>query len=386
MKIPHLKVVCVAVLALVILSLAPIAKTQGESQDCQVSFLLPEYPDSPVNYELNVTIPYSLYQHYSIQNHFVFQPDDFAKFVTPYALKPIADRMWQIYNNTENFANGVLALVHQIPYKEIAPAKYPVETLMEDTGDCDLFVYIAASILQAGGVPVVILYYKEECHMEIAVDIGGAPTDARVDVYSVTYQDATYYIGECTGSKWRDGWRIGECPTNYQNVTAQIVGLPHTEQSSIGQVTANLRELGASTVNIQVSAPFTLEQTQIEITGEIDPLTPNENVTLQAQYGDNYWRTITTVQTQPDGTFSYTWTPSTTGNIQVQASWMGNRQLNGAGSNQSSVVVLPLYFVLASLGASAAVVAATAVFMSVRRKRKPAPVEPVGAIEIRRIR
>jgi len=165
MKSLHLKAVCVAVLALVILSLAPVAKTQSEAQDYQISFLLPEYPDSPVNYELNVTIPISLYQHYSMQSHFVFQPEDFSKFVTPYTLKPIADKMWQIYNNTEDFANGVLALVHQIPYEETVTGKYPVETLVEDTGDCDLFVYIAASILQAGGVPVVILYYQEHCHI-----------------------------------------------------------------------------------------------------------------------------------------------------------------------------------------------------------------------------
>ena len=62
-------------------------------------------------------------------------------------------------------------MVHQITYEEIAASKYPIETLADGKGDCDLFVYIAASILEAGGVPVVLLYYKDKLHMELAVDL-----------------------------------------------------------------------------------------------------------------------------------------------------------------------------------------------------------------------
>ena len=65
--------------------------------------------------------------------------------------------------------------------------------------------------------------------------------------------------------------------------------------------------------------------------------------------------TIATAQTKPDGTFSYILLPTATGNIQVQASWLGNRELNGAISGQSIVVVLPMYFILVYLGSAAAV-------------------------------
>ena len=71
-------------------------------------------------------------------------------------------------------------LVHQITYKEVVPGKYPVETLVEDMGDCDLFVYIAASILEAGGINAVLIYYRDLLHMEIGVDLGTAPTEPRV--------------------------------------------------------------------------------------------------------------------------------------------------------------------------------------------------------------
>lgn len=167
-----------------------------------------------MTYELNVTIPQLLYPHYTLQNHAMYSDSDFVKFVTPYTLKPIADKLWKIYNNTEDFTNGVLMLVHQIGYREIVPGKYPVETLVEGVGDCDLFAYVAASILEAGGIPVVLLYYRDQLHMEIGVDLGRAPTEARVEVYSVNVQNVSYYIAECTGEKWREGWRVGKPQVN----------------------------------------------------------------------------------------------------------------------------------------------------------------------------
>jgi hypothetical protein len=225
----------------------------------------------------------------------VFSPQDFPKFITLYTLKPVADRLWQIYNNTEDYTNGVLMLVHQIVYNEITPSKYPVETLVDGNGDCDLFVYIAASILEAGGINVVLLYYKEQAHMEIAVDLAGnTPTKNRTSAYSVAYQNTSYFVGECTGGKWRSGWRVGECPAEYQNVSSQVVAVENNAQSFIGQVSANLRELDPSTLTIQVSSQLTLENSAVAISGQILPQTPNENVTLQAQSGGGSWTTIAT--------------------------------------------------------------------------------------------
>src|SRR4030065_123015 len=97
-------------------------------------------------------------------------------------------------------------LVHQITYEETLPGKYPVETLVEGKGDCDLFALIAASILKAGGINTVLLYYEDELHMQIGVELGSVPKDARSNVYFVNHQDAKYYIGECTGTNWRNGW------------------------------------------------------------------------------------------------------------------------------------------------------------------------------------
>ena len=58
------------------------------------------------------------------------------------------------------------------------------------------------------------------------------------------------------------------------------------------------------------------------------------------------WTTIGTVLTQADGRFEYNWVPAMGGIVAIQATWLGNRQYNGASSPQTSVVILPLYLVL----------------------------------------
>ena len=368
MKNIYVRTMSVVVIALVVLSLVPSGKTQELSKDYQCSFLLLNHPNGEVTYELNVTIPQVLYQYYAGQNHALYSDSDFVKFVTPYTLKPIADKLWQIYNNTEDFTNGVLMLVHQISYREIVPGKYPVETLVEGKGDCDLFAYIAASILEAGGIHVVLLYYKNQLHMEIGVDLGRVPTEARVEVYSVNVQNVSYYIAECTGEQWREGWRVGETPIEYQNVSSQVTTLENLEQFSIGQVSATLRELDHSTLSLQISPSLTLENNNVTITGQIYPQTADENVTVQAKINSNSWINIATVSTQADGRFVYTWAPLVEGLIAVQASWNGNRQLNGATSAQTNVIILPIFLVALILCLVLAVVMILLVFYKTRRK------------------
>jgi hypothetical protein len=368
MKNIYIKTMSIAVIALVFFSLVPLGITQGQSKDYERSFLLLNHPNGDMTYELNITIPQLLYQYYTVQNHVLFSDSDFAKFVTPYALKPIADKLWQIYNNTEDFTNGVLMLVHQIGYRETVPGKYPVETLVDGVGDCDLFAYIAASILEAGGIPVVLLYYRNQLHMEIGVDLGRAPTEARVEVYSVNIQNVSYYIAECTGEQWREGWRVGETPSEYQNVSSQVSTLENMEQSSIGQVSASLKELDQSTLSLQISSSIILENSNLTLTGQIYPQVTNENVTLRAKIYSDSWTNIATVQTQAEGRFEYNWIPPSGGIITAQASWLGNRQYNGATSAQTNVIILPTFLFALILCLFLVVVLLMLVLFKARRK------------------
>lgn len=373
MKNAYIKVIAVTAIVIIVFSLVPLIKAQDQTQDHTVSFLLLNRPDGDVTYELNVTIPEALYQYYLGKSRDLFSEEDFAKFITPYTLKPIADRLWQIYNNTEDFTNGVLMLVHQITFEESVPGKYPVETLVAGKGDCDLFAFITASILEAGGINVVLFYYRAQLHMEIGVELASAPTDARTEVYQVKYQNISYYIAECTGGKWREGWRVGECPTEYRNVSSKMITLENLERASIGQVFANLRALDPSTLALQISPAIMLENNQVTISGQILPETAKENVTLQAKINSSTWATIGTVETQSDGRFMYSWMPGTGGVIAVQASWIGNRQYNGAKSAETNVIILPIFVVAVMVAVLLAVViVAFAFFKTRRRKEEPA--------------
>ena len=122
------------------------------------------------------------------------------------------------------------------------------------------------------------------------------------------------------GTQWRDGWRVGETPSEYQNVSSHVVTLENMEQSSVGQVSTSLRELDPSTLNVKVSWPIMLENNNVTISGQILPQTANENVTLKAKINSNSWTTIATVETQDDGRYEYNWTTATGGRNSYQKS------------------------------------------------------------------
>ena len=69
MKRNYIKALSIGVIAVIVLSLVPLGKAQSETQNYTASFLLLNQPEGDLTYELNVTIPQSLYQYYTMQNH-----------------------------------------------------------------------------------------------------------------------------------------------------------------------------------------------------------------------------------------------------------------------------------------------------------------------------
>jgi len=373
MKAVYVKAFSVAVLlAVLLLSIAPTGHAQPLSggEDKTVSFLVQNRPGGDT-YRLNITIPQSLYLYYNQKSHFVFSPRDFGRFVTPYPLQPVADRLRQITNSTEDFANAVLALVHQIDYVQVEPSKYPIETLMEGQGDCDLFVYIAASILEAGGVPVALLFYRDLKHMELGVGLDEAPVNARQDIYSVTYEGKKYYVAETTGSSWRYGWRVGECPPKYQNATSEVIVPTNMEQTPISQVSATIQQLDPSTLTLQLSTSIALQNSYITINGQILPTQAGENVTFQAR-NSGEWFMIGQAQTDEAGKFSFDWFVKEEGIVEIQAFWEGNDYLNGSSSVMVGVYAVSAYLVLLVLTGAALSLLLVLAFTLVKRRRSAA--------------
>ena len=339
----------------------------GVAQDHTLSYQLLNQPEGNITYELNISIPDHLHEYYEEKSHRLTSSNGFSTFVTPYALQPIADRLWEIYHNEEDYANGVLMITHQITYVETTPAKYPVETMVDAQGDCDLFSFIAASVMNAGGLDVILLYYEEQSHMNIGVRLPSAPEDTRDSVYYFTQDGERYYVAECTGGNWKEGWRVGECPDDLKQISAEIVTLEDAEQVAPGQVSASFTAMEPSALALDVSPIISLQNSAIVIGGQLSPEMANENVTLYAQINSSPWTVIGTALTQSDGSFEYVWMAEVAGSHAIRAGWSGNELYTGAMSSTKSATVIPhLLTALIGIAIIAAVVSAVAVLIARR--------------------
>ncbi|MEM3617118.1 MAG: Ig-like domain-containing protein [Candidatus Bathyarchaeia archaeon] len=316
----------------------------SENYTCTYSLL--DRPDGTKQYELNVFVAQSLYEYYVGQSHKQVSEVDFPKFVTPHALEPIAEKLWEIYQgDCENFANGVLMIVHQIPYEVTVPVKYPVETIVENKGDCDLFSYVAASIMKAGGLDVVLLYYEDKAHMNVGVNLPNPPSYARTQAYYVDYSSVKYYIAECTGGNWRTGWRVGECPPDLIGENPVVVTLEDCEQWSPGQVAASYMTLASSTLSLTVSSTFVMQGGTITLSGQLTPNLLGEKITIYIKMGSSSWIVANVTTTDFNGRFTCIISVHEAGICYVRASWSGNNDYGGADSSIITVTVLPAYLI-----------------------------------------
>jgi len=310
------------------------------------TYELLDNPEGSTVYRLTVSVTPSLYEDYSNQDHNIRGIDDLAKFVTPTALKPVADDLWSIYSDDEDFVNGALMIVHQIPYEESIPQKYPVETIVENEGDCDLFSFIAASIMTAGGLDVILLLYETQNHMAIGVNLSHEPYDARSDVHYYDYNENRYYVAECTGGDWRNGWRIGELPDMLSGAPARVITLEGSEQSSSGQVFSSFMTTTPSSVYLTVSTKFVFTGSTVTISGSISPILSGKNVTLYVSSNGSPFRMLATVTTGSNGKYLYMWHSSSGGTYLVRASWYGDDVYTGADSTIQTLIVVPLEWLM----------------------------------------
>jgi len=331
---------------MMILTVIPHLPSCYAAESYNHSYQLLDHPNGSTYYKLNVTVQQSLYEFYKEKSHRFNSDNDFAKFVTPYALEPIAYSLLEIYTDDEDFVNGALMIVHQIPYQTTVSAKYPVETIVENNGDCDLLSYIAASIIMAGGLDVVLLYYETETHMNIGVSLSCVPNAARQQAYYTTYNQIRYYVAECTGGNWQTGWRVGECPDDLKHASAQIITLENCEQFAPGQVSATYKTLETSTLSLTVSPTYLAQGSTITLSGQLQPTLQSRIVTIYIKVNNSPWTVLDTVTTDSNGQFTYAWKAETAGMYNVRASWSGDNNYMGVDSPTRVITVLSVFFVL----------------------------------------
>jgi len=119
----------------------------------------------------------------------------------------------------------VLAFVQSLPYMldnvttglEDYP-RYPVETLVDNGGDCEDTAMLFAALLQAPALNydcvLLLIPYGLPTHM--ATGVWGS---SGLSGTYFTYNERNYYYCETTG----EGWTVGEIPDEYRDARAQIV-------------------------------------------------------------------------------------------------------------------------------------------------------------------
>jgi hypothetical protein len=322
----------------VILALANV----GLAQDLAPEYLLQA---DRANYRLNLSISPALFDYYQQKNHQLTQRN-FASFVTPYSMAMVAEDIRSIFLDEEDFVNGVLMLVHQIPYTIVDDGRYPVETMAENAGDCDVLSYVAASLIKAQNLDVVLLYYESESHMNVGVNLQTPPQDVRTQATYVEYSGVRYYVAECTGENWRTGWRVGECPPELERASVEVVTLENCETVAPGQVSSSFSTLESSAITFSVSPSIVMEGSAVTMRGQVQVSAPNGSVTLYGTNGGD-WFIIGTVEVNSDGSFTFAWSPTLFGLCYARASWPGDASRAGADSAAASIIVLPRILVIA---------------------------------------
>ena len=309
------------------------------------------------DYIMNVSVSEPTYSYYRNADHKVTKLSDFAKFVTPGPVKPIADLLWAVYNDSESYVNGVLMMIHQITYVDSSP-KYAVEYLVDMKGDCEVS-YLAASLTIAGGLKTVLLFWKlnqTEGHVNIGVALSSPPKQVRssYSVFYVTVNNINYYVAECTGDEWEKGWRVGELPKQLEGLTPEVLSLDSVSFDSPAGVVSAMFNVQQYESSIQVNTFLPLVS-YIYITGSLTPSLPNQTINLYLVTQESY-KLLSSTTTDSNGNFKLTYFPLwytdvNYGNLVI--SYNGNQEYKGTTYTLtflnflSTFIYMPFYYSLA---------------------------------------
>jgi hypothetical protein len=119
------------------------------------------------------------------------------------------------------------AFVQSLPYTSDSVTtgydeypRYPIETLVDNGGDCEDTAILMAALVKTLDYGVVLLIFPQSAQTagHCAVGIKGGE-----GIYgtSWSYSGAKYYYLETTGT----GWKIGETPKEYKAATARIYAM-----------------------------------------------------------------------------------------------------------------------------------------------------------------
>jgi hypothetical protein len=166
---------------------------------------------------LTIQIPVSLYEYYRQQPH----DRNYAKYALSERDRKFLDRIITGFkrnaDSRSDAAYDIVAFVQSLPYFQdnISTGydeypRYPIETLVDNGGDCEDTAILTAALLKEMNYDVVLI--RLPTHMAVGVTCSGCSGR------SYTYNDKQYFYLETTGNNWK----VGQIPSVYKNESASV--------------------------------------------------------------------------------------------------------------------------------------------------------------------
>lgn len=194
--------------------------------------------------------------------------------------------------------------------------RYPIETLVDGTGDCEDTAILLAAILDAWGLDCVLL--SPPGHMALGLSVTG------LQGISYPIGGKKYFYVETTGKNWN----IGEVPPKYMGqakiIPLQTVSGPRRSVEYVAPKEMNHNKLQfavyRSTTHAGGAEGRVAYQYKIRLEGTEKLMNQVQEVRYQRQhatfseYRDGNWL----VETDPENQFEASWTSWRNANIAVQ--------------------------------------------------------------------
>jgi hypothetical protein len=196
-------------------------------------------------------IPEHLYLYYG--NKTRVPTEDYSVYVThPYDdeyLSTIIEEFDDIvaeegYDENQKI-NLIVSFIQSLPYTsdDVTTgfdeyARYPIETLVHDGGDCEDTSILASALLDLLGFDVVLINLPGHVAIGVAVDASGSYWP---------HEGTQYFYVETTG----EGWEIGELPDAHQGASAVIYPLLPVPVCTVSWTASTLRHKATLVADVQ---------------------------------------------------------------------------------------------------------------------------------------
>ena len=177
-----------------------------------------------VSYQINYNFDPTVYSFYRAQPHLIREYEDYTSFVTieEIAIIEIGLKLREIsqeneFNNLTE-VNFVMSFAQSLKYSEDNVTsgvgeypRYPIETLVDQTGDCEDTSALLISLLESLEYEAAMILIPEAWdgygHAAVGVSIEGA-TGVNYILNENQSNEVSYYYAETTAP----GWKLGEIP------------------------------------------------------------------------------------------------------------------------------------------------------------------------------